>query len=112
MTTHPHSVLIVDDSAFMRKLISEMIDAEPDFTVVGFARNGVDALKQITALDPSINPATKLRRLIDAMLATVIGDDEQGQRHIWQRLLHKRRQSATGIQRRRACRRAARVRRP
>jgi two-component system chemotaxis response regulator CheB len=38
----------------MRKLISEMIDAEPDFTVVGFARNGVDALKQITALDPSV----------------------------------------------------------
>ena len=49
-----HTVLVVDDSAFMRKVITEMIAASTDFRVVGTARNGLDALKQIHALDPSI----------------------------------------------------------
>lgn len=52
--TQRHTVLVVDDSAFMRKVISEMIDACDDFHVVGTARNGFDALKQIHALDPHI----------------------------------------------------------
>jgi two-component system chemotaxis response regulator CheB len=49
-----HGVLVVDDSAFMRKLISELIDGTAEFRVVGTARNGIDALKQIHALDPDI----------------------------------------------------------
>src|SRR5689334_20262881 len=49
-----HSVLIVDDSAFMRKLIAEMIGAEPEFSVAGFARNGVEALQHIAALNPAL----------------------------------------------------------
>jgi two-component system chemotaxis response regulator CheB len=49
-----HGVLVVDDSAFMRKLISELIDSTEEFRVVGTARNGLDALKQIHALDPDI----------------------------------------------------------
>ena len=48
------SVLVVDDSAFMRRLITQIIDASPDFHVVGTARNGLDALRQIHALDPQI----------------------------------------------------------
>jgi two-component system chemotaxis response regulator CheB len=47
-------VLVVDDSAFMRRLISQIIEASPDFHVVGTARNGHDALRQIHALDPQI----------------------------------------------------------
>lgn len=50
----PRSVLVVDDSAFMRKIISEMIDGMTEFRVVGTARNGVDALRQVHALDPDI----------------------------------------------------------
>lgn len=50
----PATVLVVDDSAFMRRLISQMIDASPDFRVVGTARNGQDALRQIHTLDPRI----------------------------------------------------------
>jgi two-component system chemotaxis response regulator CheB len=48
------TVLVVDDSAFMRKAISEVIDASDEFRVVGTARNGYDALKQIHALEPAI----------------------------------------------------------
>ena len=48
------TVLVVDDSAFMRKVITEIIDGSDEFQVVGTARNGHDALKQIHALDPAI----------------------------------------------------------
>ena len=48
------TVLVVDDSAFMRKLISEIVDGSDEFRVVGTARNGYDALTQIHALDPAI----------------------------------------------------------
>lgn len=48
------SVLVVDDSAFMRKLISEMIDALPEFHVAGTARDGLDALAQIERTKPDI----------------------------------------------------------
>jgi two-component system chemotaxis response regulator CheB len=44
----------VDDSAFMRRLIAQIIDASSDFHVVGTAHNGLDALRQIHALDPQI----------------------------------------------------------
>jgi two-component system chemotaxis response regulator CheB len=49
-----HTVLVVDDSAFMRKLIAEMLSSEPGFSVVGFARNGVEALQQVERLDPDL----------------------------------------------------------
>ena len=45
---------MVDDSAFMRRLIGQIVDASPDFHVIGTARNGHDALRQIHALDPDI----------------------------------------------------------
>ena len=48
------TVLVVDDSAFMRRLITQIIDASPEFRVIGTARNGLDALKQVEALDPQI----------------------------------------------------------
>ena len=40
----PIRVLVVDDSAFMRRIISEAITAEPDMEVAGQAINGLDAL--------------------------------------------------------------------
>lgn len=48
------TVLVVDDSAFMRKLIAQIIDASGEFRVIGTARNGMDALRQIDELNPGI----------------------------------------------------------
>jgi two-component system chemotaxis response regulator CheB len=47
-------VLVVDDSAFMRKLVSEMVDGSGEFRVIGTARNGLEALKKVHTLDPDL----------------------------------------------------------
>jgi two-component system chemotaxis response regulator CheB len=44
----------VDDSAFMRRVISDMVASAPEFRVVGTARDGNDALRKIYQLDPDI----------------------------------------------------------
>lgn len=50
----PIKVLVVDDSAFMRKMLSEIINSDPDLHVVGTARNGQDALQKIKEMDPDV----------------------------------------------------------
>ncbi len=47
-------LLIVDDSAFMRKLISDFFHDHPQVEVIGTARNGKDALKKIQELKPNV----------------------------------------------------------
>ncbi len=54
MSSERRSVLVVDDSAFMRKVIVEMIGDAVGFRVVGTARHGLDAIEKIAALDPDI----------------------------------------------------------
>ncbi len=48
------SVLVVDDSALMRNLVSRMIEHAPDMTVVGKAMNGDFALQKIPMLKPDV----------------------------------------------------------
>ena len=48
------TVLVVDDSAFMRKLVVDLIDESGEFRVIGTARHGADALKKIHVLAPDI----------------------------------------------------------
>ncbi|MHB1222943.1 MAG: response regulator, partial [Gemmatimonadaceae bacterium] len=48
------TVLVVDDSAFMRRLISELVGAEPGFSVIGTARDGHEALRLVHELDPDV----------------------------------------------------------
>ncbi|MEH7234753.1 protein-glutamate methylesterase/protein-glutamine glutaminase [Bacillus sp. JJ1562] len=48
------NVLIVDDSAFMRKLISNFLQEDSRIHVVGTARNGIDALIKIKKHNPDV----------------------------------------------------------
>ncbi|GAB6005065.1 chemotaxis response regulator protein-glutamate methylesterase [Geobacillus sp. G4] len=47
-------VLVVDDSAFMRKWISDFLSEHPRLEVIGTARNGREALEKIAALRPDV----------------------------------------------------------
>ncbi len=47
-------VLVVDDSAFMRRLVSDVVAESGEFDVVGTARDGDHALEQVKRLDPDI----------------------------------------------------------
>lgn len=47
-------VLVVDDSAFMRKMISDMLNSDPRIEVVGKVRNGKVALQKVEELDPDV----------------------------------------------------------
>lgn len=47
-------VLIVDDSAFMRRVITSILEKDPLIKVVGFARNGKDALEKISIMRPDV----------------------------------------------------------
>jgi two-component system chemotaxis response regulator CheB len=47
-------VLVVDDSAFMRRLVSDIVASSGEFEVVGTARDGLDALRQMPLLDPDL----------------------------------------------------------
>ena len=48
------TVLVVDDSAFMRRLVRELVESEPGFRVVGTAGDGMDALAQVHRLQPDL----------------------------------------------------------
>jgi two-component system, chemotaxis family, protein-glutamate methylesterase/glutaminase len=48
------SVLVVDDSALMRKLIPQMLERDPDIHVVGTAMDGGFALDKIAQLKPDV----------------------------------------------------------
>ncbi len=48
----PIKVLVVDDSLFMRTLVSEMLNSAPDIKVIETAKNGTEALKKIAKTKP------------------------------------------------------------
>lgn len=45
---------MVDDSAFMRRLITEIVESRAEFLVVGTARDGADAIAKVAQLRPDI----------------------------------------------------------
>lgn len=47
-------VLVVDDSAFMRKVIKDLLETDPNLEVIGTARNGQDALEKVPQLKPDV----------------------------------------------------------
>lgn len=47
-------VLVVDDSAFMRRVISDIIDSDPRCEVIGTASNGKEGLEKVKELMPDV----------------------------------------------------------
>jgi two-component system chemotaxis response regulator CheB len=59
MAGQPHSdplpsVLVADDSAFMRRVISDIVDGSSRFRIAGTARDGVDAIAKVKRLEPDL----------------------------------------------------------
>src|SRR5919199_5841748 len=50
----PIRVLVVDDSAFMRRVVGEAISNQSDMQLVGTAINGLDALLKVEKLQPDV----------------------------------------------------------
>jgi len=51
---NPVRVLVVDDSAFMRKSLTSMLEEGKQIQVVGVARNGEEAVQQVQQLKPDV----------------------------------------------------------
>ena len=47
-------MLVVDDSAYIRKVVKEMLSRSPSIEVVGTARDGDEALDQVERLKPDV----------------------------------------------------------
>jgi len=50
----PVRVLIVDDSGFFRRRLSEIIARDPRLEVIGMASNGLEAVTQVSLLKPDV----------------------------------------------------------
>ena len=47
-------VLVVDDSAFMRKVLTDILESEGDIKVLCTAKNGFEALEKVKAFEPDV----------------------------------------------------------
>lgn len=47
-------VLVIDDSAYVRKVVTQILSASPFLEVVGTARDGLDALEKVEQLNPDV----------------------------------------------------------
>ena len=54
MTDSKIKVLIVDDSALMRRILGDILSSDPRIKVVGAAKDGVDCLAKIAQLSPDV----------------------------------------------------------
>jgi two-component system chemotaxis response regulator CheB len=69
-------VLVVDDSGFFRRRVSEILSADPNIQVVGTATNGREAIDQALALKPDVITMDYEMPMMDGITAV---------RHIMQR---------------------------
>src|SRR6478609_9072053 len=47
-------VLVVDDSAYVRKVVTQLLSRSPFLEVVGTARDGREALERVVELEPDV----------------------------------------------------------
>lgn len=65
-------VLVVDDSAFMRKVLTDIINAEAHMEVAGTAKNGKEALQLIKDIKPDVVTMDIEMPLMDGLTALEI----------------------------------------
>ena len=65
-------VLIADDSAFMRKVLSDLFKAQSDFEVVGTASNGQDAIEKVKKFQPDVLTLDVVMPTMDGLSALAI----------------------------------------
>src|SRR5918999_2886192 len=53
-TSDPSRVLVVDDSAFFRRLITDVVEGSGEFQVIATARDGMDALRKVRSHAPDV----------------------------------------------------------
>jgi two-component system, chemotaxis family, protein-glutamate methylesterase/glutaminase len=53
-TSDPGRVLVVDDSAFFRRLLTDVVEGSGEFQVIATARDGMDALRKVRSLAPDV----------------------------------------------------------
>jgi two-component system chemotaxis response regulator CheB len=80
--TEPIRVLVVDDSALMRRLLTRLIEAEGDMKVVGIARDGEEAVEKARSLRPDavtmdvnmprVDGLTALAAIVEEEIAPVL----------------------------------------
>jgi len=60
-------VLVVDDSAYVRKVVSQLLSRSPGLEVVGTARDGQEALDRVAELDPDVVTCDLIMPILDGV---------------------------------------------
>ena len=63
-------VLVVDDSGFFRRRVTEMLNADPSLEVIGSASNGKEAIDQVSKLHPDVVTMDIEMPVMDGISAT------------------------------------------
>ncbi len=72
------SVLVADDSAFMRKVVSDMIASDPEIVVAGTARDGSDCIQKARSMRPDVITLDVEMPVMDGLAALPILVSELG----------------------------------
>jgi two-component system, chemotaxis family, protein-glutamate methylesterase/glutaminase len=73
----PIRVIVIDDSAFMRKMITDILESDNRIQVIATARNGEDGIKKLKMLSPDVVTLDVEMPIMDGLTALSIIMKEQ-----------------------------------